>query len=146
MSKLLCILLVALILEAIGVVFLKKGIQQVGDVQRISVSEIARVIKSGVTNKFVLTGVFFEAIFFGMLLVLMSKGDISMIWPLTALGFVITTIAAKFVLHEQVTATRWSGVVLIVLGAALISWSEQTPESKQTEQSMARKIAPGGQP
>jgi drug/metabolite transporter (DMT)-like permease len=127
MSKLLCILLVALVLEAIGVIFLKKGIQQVGDVQRISVSEIARVIKSGVTNKFVLTGVFFEAVFFGMLLVLMSKGDISMIWPLTALGFVITTLAAKVVLHEQVSATRWSGVVLIVLGAALISWSEQAP-------------------
>lgn len=129
MSKLLCILLVALIFEAIGVVLLKKGIQQVGDVQRVSVPEIARVIKSGATNKFVLTGVFFEAIFFGMLLVLMSKGDISMIWPLTALGFVVTTLAAKWVLHEHVSATRWSGVVLIVLGAALISWSEQSPES-----------------
>ena len=127
MSKLMCILLVALVFEAIGVVFLKKGIQQVGDVQRIGVSEIARVIKSGATNKLVLTGVFFEAVFFGMLLVLMSKGDISMIWPLTALGFVITTLAAKLVLHEHVSATRWSGVVLIVLGAALISWSEQAP-------------------
>lgn len=146
MSKLLCILLVALIFEAIGVVFLKKGIQQVGDVQRISVSEITRVIKNGVTNKFVLTGVFFEAVFFGMLLVLMSKGDISMIWPLTALGFVITTIAAKFVLHEQVSATRWSGVVLIVLGAALISWSEQAPESKQTTPSAVGEAAPGSKP
>ena len=40
------------------------------------------------------------------------------------MGFIVTTLAAKFVLHEQVSTIRWSGVVLIALGALLTSYSE----------------------
>jgi hypothetical protein len=47
------------------------------------------LIKRGATNKSILTGVFFEAIFFGFLLYLLSQKDVSIVWPLTALGFVI---------------------------------------------------------
>jgi drug/metabolite transporter (DMT)-like permease len=125
MAKFLIVLLIALVLEAIGVVFISRGLKQVGDIERISASEILRVVRSGVTNSSVLTGVFFEALFFIGLLILMSRNDVSFIWPLTSLGFVITTLAAKFYLHEQVPSMRWAGVVLIVLGAGLISWTEQ---------------------
>ena len=63
------------------------------------------------------------------LLLLMSKSDISFLWPMTALSFVFTTIAARIYLHEYVSSTRWAGVVLIVIGAALITWSQK--ENKQ---------------
>ena len=48
-----------------------------------------------------------------------------LIWPLTSLGFVITALAAKFILNEQVSALRWAGVALIVIGATLVSYSEK---------------------
>src|SRR4051794_28941729 len=108
MTKLLIILLIGLVFEAVGVVYLNKGLKQVGEVRQVSVSEVLRVIKSGVTNPNILLGVFFEAVFFGTLLVLMSKGgEVSFIWPLTALGFVFTTLAAKFILHENIPMVRW---------------------------------------
>jgi drug/metabolite transporter (DMT)-like permease len=44
---------------------------------------------------------------------------------MTSLGFVITPIAAHFILREQVTGLRWLGILLIVGGAGVISWSEQ---------------------
>ena len=126
MAKLLLILVAGLLCEAVGVVFLNQGLRQVGDLQQISAAEIFRVLKSGVTNQHVLLGVFFEALFFGTLLVLMSKGgDVSFIWPLTALGFVFTTLAAKFILGEHVSWLRWSGVLLIMLGAAVITYTEK---------------------
>lgn len=64
----------------------------------------------------------------------------SFIWPLTALGFVITTFAARYILHEQVTTLRWTGVALIVLGAALITLSgnPQTAASPETESKIQR--------
>jgi hypothetical protein len=65
MSKLLFILLIGLVFEAAGVMFLKKGLTKVGDIQKISISEIVRVIKSGITSPQILLGVFFEALFFG---------------------------------------------------------------------------------
>jgi drug/metabolite transporter (DMT)-like permease len=51
-----------------------------------------------------------------------------LIWPLTSLGFVLTTLAAKYIRHENVSALRWSGVVLIVIGASLVGWSEKAKE------------------
>src|SRR5215469_12429224 len=124
MAKLLLILFIGLVFESTGVVLLKKGMTQIGEVKALNAGEIARVVKAGVTNSQILLGVFFEALFFGCLLVLMSKSDISFLWPLTALSFVFATFAAMWFLGEQVSGLRWAGVVLIMLGAALISYSQ----------------------
>jgi len=124
MAKLLLILLVGLVFEAAGVVLLKKGINQIGEVQKIVPAEVFRITKAGATNPTVLLGVFFEALFFACLLILMSKSDITFLWPLTALSFVMTTFAALVFLGEKVSPVRWAGVVFIMIGAALISYSE----------------------
>jgi len=126
MAKLLLILLIGLVFEAAGVVLLKKGINQIGEVQKIVPAEVARIIKAGATNPTVLLGVFFEALFFACLLILMSKSDITFLWPLTALSFVMTTFAALIFLAEKVSPVRWAGVVFIMIGAALISYSEHS--------------------
>ncbi len=126
MAKLLLILLIGLVFESTGVVLLKKGMQHVGEVRQVSVSEVVRVLKAGVVNPSILLGIFFEALFFACLLVLMSKSEISFLWPLTALSFVFATFAAILVLHERVSGIRWAGVVLIMIGAAFISYSEHS--------------------
>ena len=132
MTKLILILVAGLILEAVGVVLLSQGLHEIGEVKRISASEIARIIGRGATNGHVLLGVAFEAAFFGVLLYLLSQRDVSLIWPLTSLGFVITAVAAKFIRHEDISALRWSGVALIVVGAMLVAFSEkQKKESPQ---------------
>jgi len=125
MHKLILILIGALIFEAIGVVLLSQGLRQIGKTEKVTPAEIRRVIVQGATNRNILMGVLFEAIFFGALLMLLARADVSLIWPLTSLGFVLTTGAAKFIRHEEVTSLRWSGVVLIMIGAALVGWSEK---------------------
>src|SRR5208283_5379776 len=82
----------------------------------------------GATNPQILSGVFFEALFFACLLVLMSKSDISFLWPLTGLSFVFATFAAMWFLGERVSALRWAGVAFVVIGAALISYSQHVKE------------------
>ena len=126
MLKLLLILLIGLVFESTGVVLLKKGMLQVGEVRHVSASEVFRVVKASAVNPSILLGVFFEALFFACLLVLMSKSDISFLWPLTALSFVFATFAAILFLHEQVSGVRWAGVLLIMIGAAFISYSEHS--------------------
>lgn len=125
MAKLVVILLIGLLMEATGVVFLSKGLKQIGEAASISVPEVARLVGRGITNVNILVGVALEAGFFGTLLFLMSRGDVSFVWPLTSLGFVLTTLAARFILKEDVSALRWGGVLLIVLGAGLITYSEK---------------------
>lgn len=125
MTKILLILTIGLVFEAVGVVFLSAGLKQIGELQQVTVAEISRLVARGAANRHILSGVFFEAVFFGCLLYLLSQRDVSLIWPLTSLGFVITAIAAKVVLKEEVSALRWAGVALIVIGAALVSYSEK---------------------
>lgn len=139
MVKLLVILLVGLVFESAGVVLLKKGITQVGEMNGVTASEIVRVVKAGAVNPQILLGVFFEALFFLCLVILMSKSDISFLWPLTALSFVFATFAAILFLGESVSMVRWIGVILIVIGAAFISYSQHIKEEPPPGQSTSAK-------
>jgi drug/metabolite transporter (DMT)-like permease len=124
MTRVLIILLFALVFEAIGVVLLSRGLKEIGELREVTLVEIAGLARRGATNPSLMTGVAFEAIFFGALLYLLSQRDVSLVWPLTSLGFVITAMAARWILHEEVSWVRWCGVILIVLGACLVSYSE----------------------
>src|SRR5674476_1432520 len=92
MLKLLLILLIGLVCESAGVVLLKKGINQIGDMNGVTAAEIFRIVKSGLTSHQIWLGIFFEALFFIGLLVLMSKSDISFLWPLTAVSYTHLTL------------------------------------------------------
>ena len=143
MVKLLLILLIGLVFEAVGVVFLKKGVSQIGEVRQVTAAEVIRVVKAGATHPSILLGVFFEALFFVSLLVLMAESDISFLWPLTALSFVLTTFAALIFLGEKVSSVRWAGVIFIMIGAALISYSEH---AKPKPSPPAAALEPGATP
>jgi drug/metabolite transporter (DMT)-like permease len=136
-TKFILIMLIALVFEAIGVVFLSAGLKQIGEPKTINAAEIASLITRGATNKNILLGVFFEAIFFGFLLYMLSQKDVSIVWPLTALGFVITSLAARIFLKEEISTVRWAGICLIVLGAGLVTWSAKPKEREPDQQSPA---------
>ncbi len=138
MAKILIVLFVALFFEALGVVILKQGIDHITTQEKLrqggnikaNVRSVLRLIGQGFINPSILLGVFFEAIFFAGLLILMGHRDISFVWPLTSLSFVMTTLASIFILKERVSGTRWAGVALIMVGAAFITWSEKVKEAQ----------------
>jgi uncharacterized membrane protein len=136
------ILFIGLIFESTGIVLLKKGMAAVGEVKMTSAGEMFRVMKVGVTNVKILGGVFFEALFFVCLLIMMAKSDISFIWPLTGLSFVFSTFAAMWFLGETVSAMRWIGVMLIVVGSVVIGYSEQAKEKAANPTSVETKTTP----
>jgi drug/metabolite transporter (DMT)-like permease len=126
MAKLLLILLIGLVFESAGVVLLKKGMNNIAGVKKITVTEVVRLLKAGAASPQILLGVLFEALFFITLLILMNQSDISFLWPMTGLSFVFATFAATWFLNEHPSRIRWAGVILIMIGAALISYSEHS--------------------
>jgi undecaprenyl phosphate-alpha-L-ara4N flippase subunit ArnE len=59
----------------------------------------------------------FEAVFYtGALRVL----AVSAAFTVSSTSFVVTTILSAWLLRERITATRWAGVLLIIVGASLI--------------------------
>lgn len=83
-------------------------------------------------NPFVALGI--SALVLGLLtrMALLSVADLSFVLPLTATGYIFSTLLGRFFLAEQVTLGGWLGTVLIFLGTALVgSTSERTPVPAQ---------------
>jgi drug/metabolite transporter (DMT)-like permease len=85
---------------------------------------VLKLVGNWFANKNILLGLLLETIFFVLLQYLLGQRDVSFVWPLTAVSFIMTTLAAQFILDERVNALRWTGVVVIVIGAAIISYGE----------------------
>jgi uncharacterized membrane protein len=64
---------------------------------------------------------------------LLSWADLSYVLPVTSIGYVLVALVGKAFLHEQIGVKRWSGILLIVAGVALVSaatppFTEHGPE------------------
>jgi len=123
--KIFLVLAVALVVEAIGLVCLRKGMMQVGEISIFNIKALFAIFLQVVTNKMVVLGVFFSAIYFCLFLTLLSWGELSFILPLTAVGYLVSGSFARYFLMEQVSPLRWVGTLLIVVGVFLIMRSAQ---------------------
>jgi uncharacterized membrane protein len=74
---------------------------------------------NAVLDPLVTTGVVMQVVWLLARMSLLSIADLSFVLPVTAAGYGITTVLGRFVLHEQVSTSRWVGAVLISLGTGL---------------------------
>jgi uncharacterized membrane protein len=121
MLKTFVLVLIACVLGGAGHVFLAKGMKTIGDMSEASSEHIGGMVGSTISNPWVLFGVFLQALFFALYLVLISRADVSMILPLTAIDYIVVVFLAQLLLGETVTTMRWVGVGLIVVGTTLVS-------------------------
>jgi uncharacterized membrane protein len=78
-----------------------------------------------IANPFVLGGVGLLALAMLIRIATLSVADLSLVLPLTAVGYVLSTALGRLILHEDVSPSQWFGTVLICLGAALVSSERQ---------------------
>ena len=53
-------------------------------------------------------------------IIALKKGDLNIIYPLSSLTYVWSTLLAKKYLNESINIHKWSGILLIILGTILI--------------------------
>jgi drug/metabolite transporter (DMT)-like permease len=56
-------------------------------------------------------------------LIVLSRMELSLVYPLVSVAYVIVALFSYFVFKENVTLIRWVGVAVIMLGVFLISRS-----------------------
>jgi drug/metabolite transporter (DMT)-like permease len=76
-------------------------------------------------NPIVAVGVCMLVLWLLTRMTLMSWADLSFVVPITALGYVLSTILGRFFLNEQVGVRQWMGTLLIFAGAALVNTTQQ---------------------
>src|SRR5260370_15951196 len=93
------------------------GMKQVG---AISLHHLQSVFLA-VANPWVALGILFLLGFFAAYMTALSWADLTYVLPATSLGYVLLALMAKFLLHEQVTTTRWLGIGLISAGVGFVT-------------------------
>lgn len=120
MTKTLLLLALALAFEASGVALLSRGAKLVGEPAALLPGPLLAFAGRAARCPTLLAGVALQAVFFVLYLVVLSRGELSFVAPLAALGLVLTTLMAWGALGETVPARRWAGVLLIVAGSACV--------------------------
>jgi uncharacterized membrane protein len=121
MVKTMIIVLIAAALGGTGHVFLAKGMRPVGDLTEAPSHRVGGMVVRAVSNPWLLLGVVLQASFFFVYLVLLSRADVSLVLPLTAIDYIVVAVLAQYMLGEVVTLVRWTGMGLIVAGVGLLS-------------------------
>ena len=93
------------------------GMKQVGKVALDRLPTIILVV----FRPEIALGILFLLAFFACYMAALSWADLTYVLPTTSVSFILLTLVAKFLLHENVSLTRWLGVVMISLGIGLVN-------------------------
>lgn len=105
------------IFAAVGDCLLAEGMKQVGNISAHRLPDMILAI----LNPWVATGIVFLLGFFASYTAALSWADLTYVLPASSLGYVLLALIAKFLLHEQVPATRWLGILLISAGVGFVT-------------------------
>jgi drug/metabolite transporter (DMT)-like permease len=99
----------------------KHALRCVGEVERLRPGSILHMLAQVIRQPWFWTGIVSMTISFFSLLALLAREPLSLAVPATALSYVVGTLGARLLLDEQVSTTRWLGVLLVCVGVTLIS-------------------------
>jgi len=127
-SRLKTVLLSSIVVltNVLGNFSLSWGVKQ--SILVLSVSPL--LLFKSVVSPWILVGVGLLILWMLSRLALFSWADLSYVVPVTSVGYVLTALAGRFFLSEQVSWQRWTGVMLIAVGAALAGATD--PSTRRT--------------
>ncbi|MEE9553118.1 MAG: SMR family transporter [candidate division Zixibacteria bacterium] len=115
---LIILMIFVIVLNVCGHVFLKVGMNQVGEIGGRSIGEFAI---SSIANKFVILGLAGYVSSVGGYIAVLSKTHLSVAYPiLMSTGYALVVLASFLFLKEPFGTIKWVGLVLIMLGVLLI--------------------------
>ncbi|MDP9147401.1 MAG: hypothetical protein M3N22_07055 [Acidobacteriota bacterium] len=97
------------------------GMKQAGAPERLRLPQMLRFLRRAFLTPWFWVGVPLMALSFYLLMVLLSWEPISLVIPASSLSYVVGTLGAKYILHEDVNAVRWAGVLLVCVGVAVVA-------------------------
>jgi uncharacterized membrane protein len=123
--KTLIVLFIAICAQTLGDVCLTKGMKSIGEVNTLDPAELLTIGAQFFTTPYIWLGIFILSIFFGLYLIALSWADLSFVLPVTAFGYVLNALMSWQLLGERVSAVRWLGTLVICVGVAVVSRTEQ---------------------
>ena len=122
------LILISVALAAVAQLTLKHGMNQVtqhGEVP-LALGRPTETARRIVGNISVWAGLATFVLSAAVWLIVLSRASLSFAYPFASLTYVLILVFDRFVLHEPISALRYTGVALIIAGLVLISRTHQT--------------------
>jgi drug/metabolite transporter (DMT)-like permease len=102
-------------------IILKSGVNSLSfDITRRSLFQI---LLETATNGYIVIGVLCYGLSFGIWLYLLSKLEVSYLYPMGSISYVIAAVAGYCLLKENLSPVRIAGILVIVIGVCLVAKS-----------------------
>ncbi len=121
MLRVLVAMTIATAAAAVGQIFVRHGMQQVGSLDEYGPLALLTYFSQALSNPWVLIGTALNGIFYFLFLAALSWTDVTVVLPMTALEFGMAAILAVMILKEAVPTLRWAGIILVIVGVVLIT-------------------------
>ncbi len=116
----LSLVVICIVFGAIGQILMKSGMSQIGPIGGLSKLTSPNTVFSIFTNVFVIGGLLLYAIAAFLWLGALSNLNVSFMYPLLSLGYVLAALMGLIFLKEDITMLRWAGIVFVVAGSFMI--------------------------
>ncbi len=116
------LILMAVLMSAGGQVLLKVAMSNPA-MQAATGHGGAVMVMALITSPWLIGGILVYGLSVLVWLAVLSKVDVSFAYPFVALGMVVTTLAGRFILGEDLPAMRLVGLTVIVFGVLIVASS-----------------------
>lgn len=116
------LILFAVFLNTSAQLALKAGMSAFGHFD-FNLSNLWSIGLNAAINPFIAIGLACYVISVGVWLLVLSRVDVSVAYPMTSLAFVANAIAAYYLFHEHITVMRLTGIFIILAGVFIVARS-----------------------
>jgi len=126
MLKNFALILFSVVLGVLGQLSLKRGVMMAssgassGITRSLSIKSITGFLGSAASNHYVLLGFLLYFVSAISWLIILSRVNLSIAYPMISIGYIVIVLVSKYILHEEVTALAILGTLLICFGVFLI--------------------------
>jgi drug/metabolite transporter (DMT)-like permease len=103
-----------------GELCVTRAMKAVGEVKDFRPVALMAVFTRALRVSWMWAGLSLMGTAFFSLLAVLSRENVSLVVPVTALSYGAGALGGKFFLGEQVTPRRWAGVLLVCIGVAVV--------------------------
>jgi len=103
-----------------GELCLGRAMKQTGELEKFLPGAVLSLLGRALRVKWIWIGVAMMAAAFFSLLLLLSFEDVSFVFPVTALSYLVGALGGIFFLGERVSWQRWVGIALVCVGVTLV--------------------------
>lgn len=123
MTKIIALVIVSEIFTAFGQVLFKKSTNEVGVYSLRHLDAHSRFLGDIFKRPSLWTGFVFMGMGLVVWLFALAEGDLSLVFPIGSIQYILILFSAHFFLDEKIDAMKLVGTLLVVMGIILISIS-----------------------